>query len=233
MLNMPNQMTLYGNPESGHAYKVKLFLDVAEIPYTYQLVDIFVPRQERPEPFRKLSLAKFGEVPLLVHDGISYAQSDAILLHLAQHTGRFGGSSPQTMSLVREWLFWEANKLGLSLPHLRLARNYFPDDFPAGAVSWLQTRYDADIAHFDSALADGRPFITGDELTIADFSLCGYLFFANQAHVKVPRYVNDWLCRMQALPSWKPPFALLAPDIHYQTFGIIKDHFEPAPQVGS
>jgi len=221
-------MILYGNPESGHTYKVKLLLDTAGIAYEYRLVDIFVGRNDRPEPFRSLSLAKFGEVPLLVHDGVSYAQSDAILLHLAEYTGRYGGQDPGLMRLVREWLFWEANKLGLSLPHLRLAHNYFPEEFPSGAVEWLHRRFNEDIGRLDREFSDGRKFVIGDELTIADFSLCGYLFFANHAQVAVPARIDAWLRRMQALPNWQPPFELLSPGMPYTTFGTIKTQYDPS-----
>lgn len=220
-------LVLYGNPESGHAYKVKLFLDVAGLDYRYELVDIFVPREDRAEPFRSLSLSKFGEVPLLIHEERVYAQSNAILIYLAQLTGSYGAQSAGLFSNVKEWLFWEANKLGLSLPHLRLARNYFPEDFPLGAIEWLQCRFTEDVLRLDRELSDGRMFICGDDLTVADFSLCGYLFFANQAAVEVPGFVRSWMIRLQNLPNWKLPFELLSPDAAYVTFGVKKGQYDP------
>lgn len=220
-------LLLYGNPESGHTYKVKLFLDVAGFDYHYELVDIFISRQDRPEPFRSLSLSKFGEVPLLIHQERVYAQSNAILLYLAELSGSYGAQSASLFNSVKEWLFWEANKLGLSLPHLRLARNYFPEEFPPGAVEWLQRRFTEDVSRFEKELSDGRMFICGDELTVADFSLCGYLFFANQAAVEVPQFVRKWMVRLQQLPKWRPPFELLSPDTDYVTFGVVKDQYNP------
>lgn len=35
--------TLFGHPESGHSYKVKLALEVAQIPHHYQVIDIGLP----------------------------------------------------------------------------------------------------------------------------------------------------------------------------------------------
>src|SRR2546421_526311 len=98
---------LYGNRESGHSYKVRLMLDVAGLPYAYEEIDLALARTERPEPFR--SLAVYGEVPLLVHRGRAYVQSNAILLHLAEQCGQYGAESAERMARVREWLFWEAN----------------------------------------------------------------------------------------------------------------------------
>lgn len=200
--------TLFGHPESGHSYKVKLMLEVAQIPHHYQFIDIGLPRQARPEPFR--SLSKFGEVPLLLHRGQTYVQSNAILLLLAEQTGRFGGESSDRLTRAREWLFWEANRLGLSLPHLRFARCFEPQAYPQGSLVWFERRYDADIERLEQELRDGRHFILDDQPSAADFSLCAYLFWADQAQVAVPGTVAAWLTRIRQLPGWAEPYTLLA-----------------------
>lgn len=225
---MPNHRPkLYAHPESGHSYKVKLLLALAGIEHDYEIVDILLDRERRPEPFRSLSLPRFGEVPLLVAGERVFVQSNAILIHLAGEFGVFGGDDPAQMERAREWLFWEANKLGLSLPHLRLARSYYPDDFPPGAVEWLQRRYAADSGRLERELEDGRPFILGDSLTIADLSLCGYFYWANQAAVEIRPRTHAWLSRISTQPGWKSPYNLLDPSGSYETFGKIKDEFIP------
>ena len=200
--------TLYGHPESGHSYKVKLALEVARIPHHYQVIDIGLPHQERPEPFR--SLARYGEVPLLLCQGQAYVQSNAILLLLAEQTGRWGGESGTRLARAREWLFWEANRLGLSLPHLRFARRFDAQAYPEGSLFWFERRYDADTARLEQELRDGRRFILDDQPSVADFGLCGYLYWADQAQVTVPPGVAAWLTRISQLPGWAAPYALLA-----------------------
>lgn len=209
MSGMQDEITLYGNANSGHAYKVALMLAVSGVVHDYQAIDIDQPHGQRPEPFR--SLARFGQVPLLVHNGEPYAQSDAILCHLAQHTGGFGAESASRMARVHEWLFWEANRLGMCLPQLRWARSFAPQEYPAGAVDWLQGRFDVDIARLEAELADGRAFIIDELPTVADFSLCGYLFWADAAKVALPPHVIAWLQRIRALPNWQSPESLLGP----------------------
>jgi len=206
---MQDEITFYGNANSGHAYKVGLMLAVSGLAHDYQAIDIDQPRDQRPEPFR--SLARFGEVPLLIHNGQPYVQSDAILCHLAQHTSGFGAESASRMVRVREWLFWEANRLGMCLPQLRWARSFAPQDYPAGAVAWLQSRFDLDIARLEAELADGRDFIIDERPTVADFSLCGYLFWADAAKVTPPPRVAAWLQRISELPNWQSPASLLGP----------------------
>lgn len=198
--------TLYGSAESGHTFKVRLMLEVAALPYVYEEVDLRLERAARPEPFR--SLAKYGEVPLLVHKGQLYVQSNAILLFLAQHTGAFGGESPERLARCREWLFWEANRIGTSLPHLRYGQRFEPQSYPPGVLDWMRARFDADIARLDDELSDGRGFLLGDSPTVADFSSCGYMFWPEQARVSYPQHVTAWLERIRALPGWRHPYQM-------------------------
>lgn len=199
---MPS-FTLFGNRESGHTYKVALMLTLAGIEYDYHEIDLDLPRQVRPEPFR--TLAKYGEVPLLVHEGVVFVQSNAILLHLAEHTGAYGGQSRERMDRVREWLFWEANRIGFSLPNLRFALR-FPGTSAPAVETMLRTRLEADIERLDFELDDGRAFVLGDEATVADFALCGYLWWPEQAKVALPPGVQAWLARIAALPGWRHPY---------------------------
>jgi glutathione S-transferase len=197
-----DRIKLFGNRESGHAYKVRLMLNLAQLPHEFEEVDLDLPRGQRPEPFR--SLAKYGEVPLLLHNERPYVQSNAILLHLAAHSGALDGDAPATTERVREWLFWEANRIGFSLPNLRYCLRVSGGD-PA-VLAMLRQRYEADVARLERELADGRPFILGNSPTVADVSLCGYLFWADQAQVAVPPGVASWLERIAALPGWRHPY---------------------------
>src|SRR6266571_6382311 len=192
-------MQLFGHRDSGHDYKVRLMLSLDGLPFDYQEIDLDQPREVRPEPFR--SLAKYGEVPLLVHDGRPYVQSNAILLHLAEHTGKFGGESKEHLERAREWLFWEANRLGFSLANLRYGLKYTSTGAATDGQVLLRHRFNADIERLDAELSDGRAFILGDAISVADISLCGYLYWPEQANVTLPAHVQAWLDRIGALPG--------------------------------
>lgn len=198
---------LYGHHDSGHAYKVRLALTLARIEHRYVHIDIWQPHEERPEPFR--SLAPFQEVPLLVMDGHTYAQSDAILCLVAERFGVLGGESPERLAHVREWLFWEANRIGMALPQLRYARRFAPDAFSPGALQWIQARFEKDIARLDQALSRTHAFVLGDAPSVADCALCGYLFWADEASVTPPPQVAAWLERIANLPGWLPPYEMM------------------------
>lgn len=204
-----SEFLLYGNRESGHSYKVKLMLTVARVPHRYEEIDLMLPRERRPAPFR--SYSAFGEVPVLLHGEQAFVQSDAILHYLAGHLRAFGGESTVRLDRAREWLFWEANRIGFSFPHLRFARKFAPEQYPADVVAWLRQRFDQDIARLEAELSDGRRFILDDQPTIADFSLCGYLFWSEQAALALPPHVTSWLGNISALPGWQAPYELMRP----------------------
>jgi glutathione S-transferase len=202
-----SEFLLYGNRHSGHSYKVKLALSVAQVPHRYEEIDIFVAREARPEPFR--SLARYGEVPVLMHDGQALIQSNAILCHLAEYLKAYGGESAVRMDRVREWLLWESNRIGFSLAHLRFARKFEPEAYPGGTMEWIERRFDIDIARLEQELTDGRAFILGDMPCVADFSLCGYMFWPEHAQVSFPAHVTAWLERISKLPGWQHPEELM------------------------
>ncbi len=202
-------MKLFGHPDSGHAYKVRLMLTVAGIEHDYEQVDIWAPRDQRSEEFRRH--ARYHEVPLLIDDDEALVQSNAILLHLASRTGRWGAQTLSLQTLCREWLFWEANKIGLCLPQLRVRHRFDANAVNDGALDWLNRRYAHDVGLLENELADGRDWILSDrDPTVADFSLCGYLFFAEEAQVDVPPAVAAWLQRVAGLPGWQHPYDLMA-----------------------
>lgn len=177
------------------------------VPYQYREVDIFQPLSGRPREFREQS--RFGEVPVLVHDGITISQSNAILLYLSELTGRYGGEPGATKPVVLEWLFWEMSRLNLGVANLRFLR-CFERSPPADVVSLFEQRARESLAVLDTHLGATR-FVAGREVTIADISCCGYLFWSHQAGLdlaKVPN-VSRWLNDVRRLKQWRPPEDLL------------------------
>jgi glutathione S-transferase len=202
-------LTLYANRESGHCYKIALFLALTDTPCRYVAVDLAQPRAERPEEFRAIS--KFGEVPVLVtEEGEPLCQSNAILNHLAWSTGRFGGTDVAGWRRIHEWLSWETNRIGFSLPNLRFERRFALDPDPA-VGAWLVARLRGDLDRLETELGEGHRFLIGDELTIADLACCAYLYWSDQAGLGLAPWpaIERWLERIAATPGWAAPYDLL------------------------
>lgn len=196
---------LYGHRESGHSYKVRLALTLLGAPHEYREVEVFLPREERRADWRAAS--RFGEIPVLVVDGKAIVQSNAILLHLARTHGALGWDvDPDRLT---EWLFWEANRIGISLPNLRYALMWEPGTDPV-VLGWLRGRMLSDLARLEGELSE-RPFLMGEAVSAADCSCCGYMFFTDQAGVDLADWpaVAAWLERIKALPGWKHPYELM------------------------
>jgi len=199
--------TLYGNRESGHSYKVRLMLALTQTQHEYRPVDIQLPRDLRSPEFRQVS--KYGEVPVLVDRGQAYVQSDAILLHLAQREHKLYGRDAIDHDQVREWLFWEANRIGLSVPNLRYALRWVPDT-KTEVLDWLSVRALADLGRLNDEFS-ARKFLLGDFPTVADVACCGYLYWLDQAGLDIVHWpaVARWLADISALPGWKHPYDLM------------------------
>ncbi|MGB0865688.1 MAG: glutathione S-transferase family protein [Granulosicoccaceae bacterium] len=198
-------MKLYGHPDSGHAFKVKFFLQWANVEHNYEMIDIFSPRESRPAEF--LNASKHCEVPCLVDGDQNLIHSNAILVHLANKLGHLDDADSRQRNL--EWLVWEANKIGLCLPQLRADKRFEDSRLSEGAREWLRARYDHDVGVIDNELSDGRAFILGDAPNIADFSLYGYLVHVLEAEVPVPSHVSQWVDRMSALEGFEHPYEML------------------------
>ncbi|MGZ9114295.1 MAG: glutathione S-transferase family protein [Brevundimonas sp.] len=198
-------LILFGHPDSGHSYKVKLALTVLGLAHEYREVDVFAPREARRADWREAS--RFGEIPVLVDGGEAIVQSDAILLHLAR-TRRTLGWEVDADRLT-EWMFWEANRIGISLPNLRLYRHLEPGGDP-GLVNWLEGRLKADMDRLETELAE-RPFLMGKAVSAADLACCGYLFFADQVNLDLAGWpaISAWLNRIRMLPGWAHPYDLM------------------------
>ena len=204
-----SSLLLYGNRLSGHSYKVRLALVLGDVSHDYRHIDLAVPRAERPQEFRDAS--RFDEVPALVVDGVPMVQSNAILQWLAESEGVLPGHSGERQSL-REWLSWESNRIGISLPNLRWHRRFAPAT--PEVLAWLEQRLRTDLAFLERHLA-GQDFLLAGGLSVADISASAYLWWLDETGLNIADWphVGAWLARIAAVPGWQHPDALMAADI--------------------
>lgn len=198
---------LFVNSQSGHSYKAALMLSLAHIPVDLKHIDLSISHSDRPAEFRHVSL--FGEVPVLQYDEVTLCQSNAILCHLAERSGLLDGRDAGERLRVREWMSWEANRIGFSLPNLRFQLKFA--DFPKEDVlEFLRRRAIVDLTTLDEHLRSSA-FLVSDQPTIADITCCGYLFWLGEASLEVNQWpaVGTWLHRLSTLPGWRHPDDLL------------------------
>ena len=199
---------LYCFGESGNAYKCALALTLADLDWEPVFVDFFKGEARSPA-FRAIN--EMGEVPVLVDGEQTLTQSGVILDYISSKTGKLGGRSAAERREVLRWLFWDNHKLSTQIGTCRFLMNFLPEDKrPEGVIPFLQGRLKAAYAVLDGHLV-GRNWVAGDQPTIADLSLCGYLYYPEPfgfARADWPE-IDRWLDRIAALPGWKHPYDLM------------------------
>ena len=189
-------LTIYGDPISGNCLKVKWTAERLAIPYTWRDVDVTKAQSRTPE---FLALNPAGQVPTAVlADGRTLAQSNAIILHLAEGSALIPADAYQRAKMF-EWLFWEQYS---HEPYVAVAR--FQVKYLGKPVSELEPRIvergKAALALMDRAL-EGRDFLVGEALTLADIALVAYTRMAADGGFALSDYpaVEAWTRRVEAV----------------------------------
>jgi glutathione S-transferase len=208
---MNDGFTLHGSPHSLPTYRVALTLRLCGEGFTFRYVSFQRGMHLTPE-FR--SLSRWGQVPVLEHNGRVFVQSAAILEYLARTLGRFDGGDDEDRQVVREWLFWDADRL---MPPLYAwysvelgRRKLLPLSFDPVLVAEFDRRGGLALDLLDQYLS-GRGFLVGDAATIADLCCYSDIAFARLSgkDLTAVRNVTAWAERVEALPGFSEPFDLL------------------------
>jgi len=200
------EYTLYGFAQSGNSYKPALLLELAGADWAPRFVDYFNGETRTPE-FRAINV--MGEVPVLEHRGKRLTQSGVILDYLACTLRKFGWDGEDERRDILRWLLFDNHKLTSYTATYRFLRALATHSEPS-VVSEFGKRAE-NAWNVLNAHLEGRTFVVGTRPTIADLSLCGYLFFDDELAVDWARFPHlaAWLARIRALPRWKHPYDLL------------------------
>jgi len=159
----------YWTTPNGH--KVTIFLEEAGLPYRILPVNISKGDQFRPD---FLAISPNNRIPAIVdHEPvgggtpISVFESGAILLYLAEKTGRFLPAEPQGRVEVTQWLFWQMAGLGPMAGQNHHFSNYAAEKLPY-AINRYVNETNRLYGVLNKRLAD-RPFIAGT-YSIADMA---------------------------------------------------------------
>ena len=190
-------LTLYGMHDSGNCYKPRLLLAKLGRPFRHVEVDSVTGETREPSFLAK---NPNGKVPLLeLEDGRLLAESNAMLLHLAEGT-RFLPEDAFQRALVYQWLFFEQYSHEPYIAVRRALKKYrerAAQATPQRMAELLEGGNHA-LGVMEAQLAK-TPFIAGGALSIADIALYAYTQDAGFAGYDMTLFPNveAWLGRVR------------------------------------
>jgi GSH-dependent disulfide-bond oxidoreductase len=173
----PDRLQLYSLP-TPNGVKVSIMLEEIGLPYEAHLVDFAKGDQRTPE---FLSLNPYGKIPAIIDpngpDGkpLALFESGAILLYLAEKTGKLLPADPARRYETLAWLFFQMAAMGPIFGQVgyfhKFAGREIEDKRPLARYRDEAKRV---LAVVEQRLAE-RTWIMGDEYTIADVSMLGWV----------------------------------------------------------
>ena len=184
--------------------KISIFLEEAGLSYRVRPVDIGHGEQFEPS---FLAISPNNRIPAIVdHEPagggapVTVFESGAILIYLAEKTGRLWPREARTHTRTLEWLMWQMSGLGPMMSqasHFRL--------YARGKSAYAEERYAREVARLfrvlDARLAEA-PFLAG-EYSIADVACYPWAVTGERVGVEPSHFahVRRWLAELGARPA--------------------------------
>lgn len=179
--------------------KVSIMLEALRLQYNVHPIDI-LDGEQFADDFLKIS--PNNKIPAIVdHDGpngepITVFESGAILLYLAEKYGEFIPDDLRGRTECMEWVMWQMGNFGPFLGQSHHFNRFAPEKVP-----YAIRRYNDEAKRLWSVLdtrLDGRTFILGDDLSIADFAIYPWAMRYEWQQITPEAYpaAKSWMERM-------------------------------------
>ena len=174
-----------------NGWKVAMALEEMELDYELRPVNLSKGEQHTPE---FLAICPNGRIPAIVDDGFAVFESGAILIYLAEKTGKLMPSDPERRSQVIQWVMFQMAGIGPMQGQAVVFVRYFPEDVPQARNRYInETRRLYEV--LDKRL-EGREWIV-DDFSIADIANWSWIRSHKWARVPVDGLENlqRWMTR--------------------------------------
>jgi glutathione S-transferase/GST-like protein len=183
-----------------NGHKASIALEELGLPYTVYKVDLAALEQRKPE---FLALNPNGRIPVIVDreagDFVVF-ESGAILIYLAEKTGRLMPADPKGRSRVIQWLMFQMGGIGPMMGQANVFFRYFPEKFQPAI-----DRYHGEVRRLfhvlDGRLAD-HEFLAGD-YSIADIANWAWVRTHKWSGVAIDDlpHLSRWVHQLAARPA--------------------------------
>jgi GST-like protein len=190
---------LYTAP-TPNGHKISIALEELALPYTVHAIDLGAHEQKRPE---FLAMNPNGRIPVIVdRDAGDFVvfESGAILVYLAEKTGRLLPDDPKGRSVVMQWLMFQMGGVGPMMGQANVFHRYFPERIPA-AIQRYQNESRRLLEVLDSRLA-GVEWLAG-AYSIADIATWPWVRIHDWPGVSVDGlpHLQRWMAAMAERPA--------------------------------
>ena len=185
--------------------KVILFLEEAELASRLIRVDLSKGEQFHPE---FLAISPNNKIPAIIDhapvDGgppINLFESGAILLYLAEKTGKLLSGELRERHTTLQWLFWQVSGLGPMLGQNHHFNNVAPQQLPY-AIERYQVETQRLYAVLNKRL-ENAPWLAGEHYSIADISAWPWINAHRRQRIALDNYpaVFNWFERVRTRPA--------------------------------
>lgn len=189
-------MKIYGDSKSGNCLKVAWTADFVGRSYAWIEIGVLEGESRSPE---FLAMNPAGQVPtVLLDDGRPLAQSNAIILHLAEGSALIPSDAYERARML-EWMFWEQYS---HEPYVAVARFQvrYQGRRPEDLEPRLVERGRAALQRLEDGLATSA-FLVGDRVSLADVALVAYTRIAGEGGFVLADYpcVVAWIARVETV----------------------------------
>ena len=166
-----------------NGWKISIALEEMALPYTLRLLTLS-KLEQKEEWFLKIN--PNGRIPAIVdHDNDDFAvfESGAILIYLAEKTGKFLPSEPKARSRVLQWLMFQMGGVGPMMGQANVFFRYAPEKIPY-AIDRYQREVRRLFEVMERQLAN-HEYIAGPDYSIADMALWSWIAGYGWSGVKI------------------------------------------------
>ena len=180
-----------------NGHKISIALEELGLPYQVHALSFDKKEQKAPEFLR---INPNGRIPAIVDDGFAVFESGAILIYLAEKTGRLMPSDAKGRSLVLQWLMFQMGGVGPMQGQANVFFRYFPEKLQ-GAIDRYQHETRRLYEVLDSRLSEVE-YLAGD-YSIADIATFPWVRVHDWAGVSVEglEHLQRWLSAIGERPA--------------------------------
>ncbi len=190
--------------DTPNGHKVSIALEELGLPYKVHAISLQKNEQKQPD---FLAMNPNGRIPVIVDEGFTLFESGAILMYLAEKTGKLMPTEAHGRARVIQWLMFQMSAVGPMMGQANVFFRYFDEKIPA-AISRYQNESRRLFEVLNTRLAKSEWL--ADDYSIADIATYPWVRIYTWPGVSVDglEHLQRWMTAMSARPAVQKGLAI-------------------------